>query len=265
MLVASGWEVQIEESDAAEAQKRVERQRFNALVALCEAPRCRRQTLLAYFAETTEPCGNCDLCREGVETFDGTIEAQKAMSAILRTGERFGTEHLVQILLGSDTEAIRRFGHDRLPTFGVGKERDANGWRSIFRQIYAAGLIQIDIVQHGRWLVTERGRRVLKGEERIEIRRDVLAAGGRTKGKSAPAAPAQPADQPLLAALKALRGELAKTQGVPAYVVFADRTLIDMAAHRPGSLDAMRQVHGVGEAKLARYGDRFLAVVERFR
>ncbi|WP_374442342.1 DNA helicase RecQ [Stella sp.] len=257
--------VQIEESDASEAQKRVERQRFNALVALCEAPRCRRQTLLAYFAETTEPCGNCDLCREGVETFDGTVEAQKAMSAILRTGERFGTEHLVQILVGADTEAIRRFGHDRLPTFGVGKERDANGWRSIFRQIYAAGLIQIDIVQHGRWLVTDRGRRVLRGEERIEIRRDVLAPGGRARAKSPPATLAQPEDQSLLAALKALRAELARAQAVPAYVVFADRTLIDMAQRRPTSLDAMRLVHGVGEAKLARYGERFLEVVARFR
>src|SRR5690606_15048395 len=137
--------------------------------------------------------------------------------AILRTGERFGTEHLVQILLGADTEAIRRFGHDRLPTFGVGKERDANGWRSIFRQIYAAGLIQIDIVQHGRWLVTDRGRRVLRGEERIEIRRDVLAPGGRARAKSPPATLAQPEDQSLLAALKALRAELARAQAVPAY------------------------------------------------
>ena len=259
--------VQIEESDASESQKRVERQRFNALVALCEAPRCRRQTLLAYFGETTEPCGHCDLCVEGVKTFDGTIEAQKAMSAILRTGERFGTEHLVQILTGADTEAIRRFGHDRLPTYGVGRERDANGWRSIFRQIYAAGLIQIDIVQHGRWTVTDRGRRVLRGEERIEIRRDVMGSGaaGKAKGKTAPAVAAAPEDASLLAALKALRTELAKSQGVPAYVVFADRTLLDMAARRPGSLDAMRQVHGVGEAKIARYGDRFLEVLERFR
>ncbi|WP_170216287.1 DNA helicase RecQ [Allostella humosa] len=257
--------VQIEESDASEAQKRVERQRFNALVALCEAPRCRRQTLLAYFGETTEPCGHCDLCLQGVETFDGTIEAQKAMSAILRTGERFGTEHLVQILTGADTEAIRRFGHDRLPTYGVGKERDANGWRSIFRQIYAAGLIQIDIVQHGRWTVTDRGRRVLRGEERIEIRRDVMTAGPKVKGKAPPAAAAAPEDAGLLAALKALRTELAKTQGVPAYVVFADRTLLDMAARRPANADAMRQVHGVGEAKVARYGDRFLEVVARFR
>ncbi|BBK42574.1 ATP-dependent DNA helicase RecQ [Allostella vacuolata] len=259
--------VQIEESDASESQKRVERQRFNALVALCEAPRCRRQTLLAYFGETTEPCGHCDLCVEGVKTFDGTIEAQKAMSAILRTGERFGTEHLVQILTGADTEAIRRFGHDRLPTYGVGRERDANGWRSIFRQIYAAGLIQIDIVQHGRWTVTDRGRRVLRGEERIEIRRDVMGSGaaGKAKGKAAPAVAAAPEDASLLAALKALRTDLAKSQGVPAYVVFADRTLLDMAARRPGSLDAMRQVHGVGEAKIARYGDRFLEVLERFR
>ncbi len=257
--------VQIEESDASDSQKRVERQRFNALVALCEAPRCRRQTLLAYFGETTEPCGNCDLCIEGVETFDGTVEAQKAMSAILRTGERFGTEHLVQILTGAETEAIKRFGHDRLPTYGVGRERSANDWRSIFRQIYAGGLISLDIVQHGRWTVTDRGRRVLRGDERIEIRRDVMGGKGKVPGKSkaAPAA-AAPEDASLLAALKALRTELARAQGVPAYVVFADRTLLDMAARRPATPDAMRGVHGVGEAKIARYGERFLEVVARF-
>src|SRR6185436_18551492 len=124
--------LQIEEGEASEERKRIERQRFNALVALCESPRCRRQTLLAYFGEQSGACGRCDLCEGGVETFDGTVEAQKAMSAILRTGERFGTEHLVNILTGNATEAIRRYGHDTLKTFGVGGGRDVNGWRSIF-------------------------------------------------------------------------------------------------------------------------------------
>ena len=136
---------QIEESDLSADQKRVERQRLNALVALCEAPRCRRQTLLAYFGEKTPPCGNCDLCIEGVEVVDGTIPAQKALSAIARTGERFGTEHLISLLCGDETDSIIRFGHDQLPTFGVGKDQSKNEWRSIFRQLYAAQVIALDI------------------------------------------------------------------------------------------------------------------------
>ena len=148
--------LQIEESDAADEQKRVERQRLNALVALCEAPRCRRQTLLAYFGETTEPCGNCDLCIDGVMSFDGTIEAQKILSAIVRTGERFGTEHLISILVGENTDSVRRFGHDKLKTFGVGNDRSKNEWRSLLRQIYAAGLISLELAEYGRWTLTER-------------------------------------------------------------------------------------------------------------
>ncbi|MGE0715690.1 MAG: DNA helicase RecQ [Alphaproteobacteria bacterium] len=256
--------VQIEESDAPEAQKRIERRRFNALVALCEAPRCRRQTLLAYFGETTAPCGNCDLCVEGVATYDGTVDAQKAMSAILRTGERFGTEHLVAILVGSETDGVKRWGHDRLPTFGVGRDHSPDTWRSIFRQIYAAGLIQLDIAEHGRWTVTDAGRQVLRGAERIDLRSEILKARarGRSASASPPTAPAA-GDGALLADLKALRLDLARRQGVPAYVVFPDRTLFDMAARRPGSLDAMRAVHGVGEAKIDRYGAAFLEVVQR--
>src|SRR5436190_7579441 len=167
--------MQIEQGDSPDERKRVERQRLNALLALAEAPRCRRQTLLAYFGERSEPCGNCDLCQEGVERFDGTIEAQKAMSAIVRTGERFGMEHLVAVLLGEQTENILKYQHDRLPTFGVGKDRRAGVWRSIFRQLSALGLIQQELMEHGRWTVTDAGWRVLKGE-RIELRREMPAA-----------------------------------------------------------------------------------------
>lgn len=259
--------LQIEESDMPEARKRIERQRFNALVALCEAPRCRRQTLLAYFGESAEPCGNCDLCIDGVAAFDGTVEAQKAMSAILRTGERFGTEHLVSLLTGNATEAIRRYGHDRLPTFGVGRDRSANAWRAIFRQIYAAGLISLDIVEHGRWCVTESGRRVLRGESRVELRSDVLATEGtgrrRRAERSASSLP--DADPELLSALKALRNLLARAQNVPAYVIFPDRTLLEMAAARPQSLDAMRGLHGIGQIKLERHGAAFLDLIRRHR
>jgi ATP-dependent DNA helicase RecQ len=255
--------LQIEDSEASDDQKRVERQRLNALVALCEAPRCRRQTLLAYFGETTEPCGNCDLCIEGVMSFDGTIEAQKLLSAIVRTGERFGTEHLISILMGEETDSIRRFGHDKLKTFGVGSDRSKTEWRSLLRQIYAAGLVGLEIAEYGRWTLTDRGVAVLKGQERIELRSDVLMkpAERRRRRTRMEAQSAVPSDDPLLLDLKALRTRLAKEEGVPAYVIFSDRSLIDMAAKRPTTTRAFGEVHGVGQAKLDRYADAFLEVV----
>jgi ATP-dependent DNA helicase RecQ len=256
--------LQIEESDAADEQKRVERQRLNALVALCEAPRCRRQTLLAYFGETTEPCGNCDLCIDGVMSFDGTIEAQKILSAIVRTGERFGTEHLISILTGEHTDSIRRFGHDKLKTFGVGGDRSKNEWRSLLRQIYAAGLIGLELAEYGRWTLTDRGVAVLKGQERIELRSDVLmkpAERRRRRGRME-AESVVPSDDPLLLDLKGLRTKLAKEEGVPAYVIFSDRSLIDMAAKRPVTVRAFGEIHGVGQAKLDRYADAFLEVLK---
>ncbi|NIX75811.1 DNA helicase RecQ [Microvirga terricola] len=254
---------QIEDGDASEEQKRVERQRLNALVALCEAPRCRRQTLLAYFGETAEPCGNCDLCIDGIMSFDGTIEAQKLLSAIVRTGERFGTEHLISIIVGEDTESIRRFGHDKLKTFGVGADRSKTEWRSLLRQIYAAGLVSLELSEYGRWTITDQGIAVLKGQERIELRADVLMKP-RERRRRRSALEAQsvvPGDDPLLMDLKALRTKLAKEEGVPAYVIFSDRSLIDMAAKRPTSPNAFGEIHGVGQAKLDRYSEAFLDVL----
>jgi ATP-dependent DNA helicase RecQ len=256
--------MQIEQSDSSDERKRVERQRLNALLALAEAPRCRRQTLLAYFGESSEPCGNCDLCQEGVERFDGTIEAQKAMSAIVRTGERFGMEHLVAILLGEQTENILKYQHDRLPTFGVGKDRRAGEWRSIFRQLSALSLIQQELMEHGRWTVTDPGWRVLKGEERIELRREMgtPTKSSRREKRAVAAAAVGEGDTVLLTALKSLRAKLAQSQRVPAYVVFSDRTLIELATHRPASANAMREIHGVGDSKLERYGTAFLQVIQ---
>jgi ATP-dependent DNA helicase RecQ len=259
--------LQIEQSDTPDLRKRIERQRLGALLALAEAPRCRRQTLLAYFGEPSQPCGNCDLCQEGVELFDGTIDAQKAMSAIVRTGERFGMEHLIAILTGERTENVLKFNHDRLPTFGVGAGRKVGEWRSIFRQLSAVGLIVQDLMQHGRWSVTDEGWRVLKGEQKIELRKDLTPANG-TKGTSrrdrqtaAAAVMLADADTVLLDALKALRTRLARAQNVPAYVVFSDRTLAELATHRPTTERAMREIHGVGDAKLERYGAAFLDVI----
>ncbi|MBK8174636.1 MAG: DNA helicase RecQ [Rhodospirillales bacterium] len=258
--------MQIEASDAPDERKRIERARFNALIALCEAPRCRRQTLLAYFAETSEPCGNCDLCLNGVESFDGTIDAQKAMSAILRTGERFGTEHLVRLLTGADDAALRRWRHDLLPTYGVGRDRTADDWRSIFRQLYAAGLISLDIAEHGCWRITDAGRCVLRGQERVLLRKDVLRAKLPVRERTRTAASATivaPEHAALLASLKDLRREFARAQGQPAYVVFPDRTLIEMASLRPSSESQMRELYGIGQAKLERYGAAFLSVIRR--
>src|SRR5262245_57209974 len=256
--------LQIEQGESPDERKRIERQRLNALLALAEAPRCRRQTLLAYFGEASQPCGNCDLCREGVELFDGTIEAQKAMSAIVRTGERFGMEHLVALLLGERTENILKYNHDCLPTFGVGAGRKAGDWRSIMRQLSATGLIAQDLLEHGRWWVTDEGWRVLKGESRIELRKDLRAGASGKAGrreKRAPAVVVSEADAALLASMKALRSKLAQEQRVPAYVVFSDRTLVELATHRPQSPRAMREIHGVGDTKLERYGAAFLDVI----
>jgi len=261
--------LQLDDSEATAEQKRVDRQRLNALVSLCESPRCRRQTLLAYFGETAQPCGNCDFCCEGAEVIDGTIAAQKALSAIVRTGERFGTEHLTNVLLGENSEAVERFGHDCLPTFGVGKEYGKQEWRSIFRQLHGAGIIALDITGHGTWSVTETGRSVLKGTTNVALRRDTLKPATRKAARATANATAladgAEGDAELFEALRRRRSELAKEQRVAAYVVFADKTLIDMARRKPATAAEMSAVHGVGEAKLRQYGEVFLDVIRRHR
>jgi ATP-dependent DNA helicase RecQ len=259
--------LQIDERDASDEQKRVDRLRLNALVALCESACCRRQTLLAYFGDTAGPCGNCDVCIDGVKVVDGTIEAQKVLSAILRTGERFGTEHLVDLLRGEETAAIQKFGHQRLPTFGVGKEHGKAEWRSIFRQLYGAGVISLDVTGFGTWSVTERARPILKGQERLSLRHDTLKPATRKAARQAARAVAlgegTGGDPALFEALKKRRMELAKRQGVPAYVVFPDRSLLEMARRKPQSLTEMSEVHGVGQAKLLQYGSIFLEVIRQ--
>ena len=257
--------MQIDETDATDEQKRVDRQRLNALVSLCESPRCRRQTLLSYFGETTEPCGHCDFCCDGAEVIDGTIAAQKALSAIVRTGQRFGTEHLANVLIGENSEAVEKYGHDRLPTFGVGKEFGKQEWRSILRQLHGAGIVALDITGHGTWSVTEAGRRVLKSIDKVTLRKDTLKPATRKAARAAVNAAALTQggadDTALFEALRKRRSELAKEQGVAAYVVFADKTLIDMARRKPTTTAEMAGVHGVGESKLRQYGAIFLEVV----
>ncbi|MGB7101213.1 MAG: DNA helicase RecQ [Xanthobacteraceae bacterium] len=257
--------LQIDESESSNEQKRVDRQRLNALVALCESPRCRRQTLLAYFGETTEPCGNCDFCCDGAEVIDGTIAAQKALSAIVRTGERFGTEHLTNVLIGENTEAVEKFGHDILSTFGVGKEYGKLEWRSIFRQLHGAGIVALDLNGYGGWTVTDAGWRVLRGAEKVTLRTDTLKPATKKAARSAANAAAladgSAGDTALFEALRKRRSELAKEQRVAAYVIFADKTLIDMVRRKPANAGEMGTVHGVGAAKLNQYGDVFLEVI----
>ncbi len=249
---------QIDEGLAPPDRKAADHLRLNALLGLAEAVTCRRQVLLGYFGETTEPCGNCDLCAAPAETFDATEAVQKALSAMLRTGESWGAGHLVDILRGTATEKVRDRGHDRLPTFGVGADLGADAWRGIFRQMTARDLVRPDPARHGALRMTEAGRLVLKGEVPVELRRETPR---RTPARDTPKALVGAEDEALLAALKGRRRALAEAARVPAYVIFPDRTLIEMAETRPATLDAMARVGGVGATKLGRYGATFLEVI----
>jgi ATP-dependent DNA helicase RecQ len=253
---------QIDEGLAPDERKAADHGRLNALLGLAEATRCRRQVLLAYFGETlAEPCGNCDLCADPPRLFDATEAARMAFSAILRTGERFGAEHVIQVLRGERSEKVLARGHDRLPTFGVGKARSKAEWQTILRQLLGRDLIRPDPARHGALRLTETARPLLRGETTLELRADSLARAARTPERRAPAALVAEEDEGLLSALKARRRALAEAAGVPAYVIFPDRTLIEMATDRPATLDALRGITGVGETKLARYGRDFLEVI----
>jgi ATP-dependent DNA helicase RecQ len=250
---------QIDEGLAPPERKEADHKRLNALLGLAEARGCRRRALLGYFGETPDgDCGNCDLCAEPPALFDGTEAARMAFSAILRTGESFGAEHLIGILRGERAEKILRRGHDQLPTFGVGRDRSKGEWQTIFRQLMGLDLIRPDPSRHGALRLTEAARPVLRGEATLELRADTLA---RAPARAEPVALVAEEDEGLLAALKARRRALAEAQGVPAYVIFPDRTLIEMATRRPASLDAMRGITGVGAVKLERFGRAFLEVL----
>ncbi len=249
-----------------EAFKRIEGQRLDALLGYCETARCRRQVLLAAFGEERdEPCGNCDTCLTPPATFDGTVVAQKALSAVARTGQRFGAGHLVDVLLGKATPRVQRLGHDRLPTFGVGGDLDERQWRAVLRQLVAAGALGTDAEGHGSLKLTPRSAKLLKGEEPLTLRRSQAASAGRSRGRSrGPSrvgAELSGTELELFEALRALRKKLADDQGVPPYVIFHDATLRLMAETKPRSRAALAGLSGVGATKLQRYGAAFLDVV----
>ena len=250
---------QIAEGNAPDARKRVEEKKLDDLVALCESARCRRQVLLGLFGEEAQPCGHCDVCQGSVRLVDGRLDAQKAISAILRTSGRFFFGHLGNILAGKATDAVRQYGHDNLKTFGVGADRAPADWRGVLRQLLSAKLIAHDSADRDRLIVTPEGQRVLRGEAPFSLREDIVPKKARRAGKAA--AQTGDADAAVLNALKALRTELARRQHQPAYVIFPDRTLIEMAARRPRNLEELAAIHGVGIAKLQKYGAAFLAAI----
>ncbi|WP_428649425.1 DNA helicase RecQ [Roseibium sp.] len=258
----------IAEGDAPEEVKRAENAKLNALLGICETAGCRRQALLAHFGETyPKPCGNCDTCLSPVETWDGTEAAQKLMSAIYRTGQRFGTAHVIDVLLGKTNEKVARFGHDNLSVFGIGQELPLKTWQSIARQLVAAGYVDVDHAHFGALILTEKARTVLRGEERIDLRKDRNAAGlkkTRTSRTASIADELGDEDKLLFERLRRLRTQIARDQNVPPYVVFPDATLAGIAAARPINPDALLAVSGIGQSKLEKYGTAFMELVEAF-
>ncbi|MBN9888714.1 DNA helicase RecQ [Salipiger abyssi] len=250
---------QIDEGMAPPERRSADHARLNALLGLAEALGCRRQQLLRYFGEASEPCGNCDLCDKPPEVFDGTEAVRKALSAALRTGENFGAGHLIDILIGNETDKVRQRRHDQLPTFGVGRDLKKGQWQAVFRQMMGRDLVRPDPERHGALVMTDEALPILRGEQTIQLRRDVIdrAAERRPQVKTL----VNEEDAPLLSALKAKRRALAEAASLPAYMIFPDRTLIEMAEGRPATLDDMARINGVGAKKLERYGAEFLSVI----
>jgi ATP-dependent DNA helicase RecQ len=254
----------IEDEDSGPERKRREHKRLDALVGYCEAPECRRRSLLAYFGETIEPCGNCDVCIDPVEMADGTEHGFKVLTAVQGSGQIYGAVHIVDILRGMNTEKIAKAGHDNLPAYGAGAELRKQEWQSIIRQLVASGFLRLDVQGYGGLGITPKGQDLMRGEESFRYRQDTLKksrAGARRTRDLAADADLSEADTELLNALRALRLSIAKERGVPAYVVFADRTLVDMARRKPATIDEFAEVHGVGAAKLRDFAEPFLTAI----
>jgi ATP-dependent DNA helicase RecQ len=249
---------QIDEGLANFERKSADHGRLNALLGLAEALDCRRKALLKYFGESDVECGNCDLCEKPPEKFDATQAVRKALSAILRTDEYFGAGHLIDILLGNETDKVLNNGHKALPTFGVGKDFSRIKWQAIFRQMMGHDFIRPDPNRHGALRIMENALPILRDEESVTLRMDTVKFA-----KSSPRIKMLVSEEnmPLFSALKARRRELAETAGVPAYIIFNDKTLVEMAQKRPTNLDEMAQINGVGAKKLENFGNAFLEVI----
>jgi len=250
----------IDESEAGEAQKRVQAAKLDAMLGLCEAAECRRVRLLAYFGEAAAPCGNCDSCLDPPDTFDGTQPAQQLMSCVYRTGQRFGAMHVIDVLRGEATAKVAQREHDKLSTFGIGRERSGREWRAIVRQCIALGLLQVDHDSYGALRLAGESRAVLKGERSVALR------AWREPRRSARAKPSHTmlsvAAQELFERLRAWRVEAARRHGVPAYVIFHDATLREIARLRPSSLETLRGISGIGTRKLEAYGEDIVGLVK---
>ncbi|MGN6578627.1 MAG: DNA helicase RecQ [Bordetella sp.] len=257
----------IDESPGDEVFRRRLGQNLDAMLGLCETVECRRVRLLAYFGQTIAACGNCDVCLEPPQAWDGTVAAQKALSAVYRLqqrGQRYGAGHLIDILRGKSTDRTRQHDHESLSVFGVGQDLSEQTWRGVLRQLLAQGLLMVDGEGYGTFGLTEASRNVLKGEQKIMLRRDLekkeKAPRGNSRAKM-PAADLPPEALPLFETLRAWRGEVAKSHGVPAYVIFHDATLREIALARPASLDELGHISGVGARKLEAYGADILSQV----
>jgi ATP-dependent DNA helicase RecQ len=256
----------IDQGASGEDIKRVERAKLNALLGICETPGCRRQAILAHFGEAhAEHCGNCDTCLKPVETWEGTDAAIKALAAIYRTGERFGTGHLIDVLLGTRNEKTIRFGHVDMPVFGAGKEIASKTWQSVYRQLLAGGLISVDHDAFGALKLEPGARAVFKHEREVRFRKDRPTSGKASRATSShgngPRSSLEGSDALLFEALRVTRLAIAKELSVPPYVVFPDTTLVAFAIDRPTSREALLGISGVGQSKLERYGDAFLQVI----
>lgn len=248
------------QSEASEQHKRVELYKLQTMLGLCEEIRCRRQALLAYFDETlAEPCGYCDNCRDNVETWDATEAAQKALSAVYRTGQRYGVGHLVDVLLGHNTEKVTALGHQHLSVFGIGRLHSDKTWRTLFRQMIVRGLVEIDLDGFSGLRLTPLARPVLRGEEHLQLRLD--QSGQRSDKPRTVIHQIQEGEKELWDALRILRRQLADEHNVPPYVIFHDATLLEMVRMKPRTLGDMAMINGIGTHKLENYGKVFLDVI----
>ncbi|HWV15351.1 MAG TPA: DNA helicase RecQ [Cellvibrio sp.] len=247
-------------SEGSEEFKRNEQQRLNAMLGLCEITSCRRQTLLRYFGDNLpQACGNCDCCLTPAQTWNATEPVRMALSCVYRTGQRFGAGHVIDVLRGSNTEKILSFAHQQLTTYGIGKHIAADEWKSIFRQLVARGLLDVDAQAYGGLKLNDACRKILRGEETIHLRRDIKTSAVSVARKQGVAVDTE--DQPLWNALRACRKRLAEEHGVPPYVIFHDATLREMLAFRPLTQEQLLSITGVGQSKLERFGEEFLAVI----